>query len=771
MCMLHEEGGGATKAKLPLVAVVAALAVSPFFAQPRGSLEAQGIGVSEAWLARYDGPAGRDDVAVAMSIDATGDVYVTGSSHSAATSQDFATIEYDSAGNELWVARYNGPGNGVDLAHAIDVDTAGNVYVTGSSMGVGTHSDYVTLKYSTAGEELWMARYDGPGSGYDYAEAMALDAAGNVYVTGYSPGLGTSSDYATIKYDTSGNELWVARYNGPGDASDYAYDIAVDHTGSVYVTGASWGLGTYEDYATLKYDTSGNQLWVARYSGPTSEPTSPDIARALAVDAAGNVYITGESDAPTSYTDYATLKYDPWGNQLWVARYNGPANVHDWARAIAVDDSGNAYVTGASNGLGTAKDYATIKYDQFGSEVWVARYNGPGNWYDEAHDVAVDNSGNVYVTGESDGDYATMMYDASGNDLWVMRHEDRADRSYALAVDGAGGVYVTGASGGGSITYDYDFVTIKYITFSDSDSDGMPDLYEQAYSCLDAAVNDATTDPDADGLANLQEYRGADGIPASGDETNPCLNDTDGDGCADGEDLGSNPALGGTRDPLNPYDFYDVPVPTAFNGGTLADRDQAVSVLSDVLAVFEYAGCSDGGPANGLGREYNQDMNGDGEDDGLLYDRSAGTTWSDAPDGAITVMVDVLLVLAQSGHSCQAPPPPTPTATPTATLSPTVTPTPSTTPTPTPTPNPAAIDAAIQATADLFGVPAGSVEVISVEARDWPDTCLGLGEVGEICLPMVTPGYRITLSIPLYTPIWRTDEDGSEVRLEAVEPA
>jgi len=132
--------------------------------------------------------------------------------------------------------------------------------------------------------------------------------------------------------------------------------------------------------------------------------------------------------------------------------------------------------------------------------------------------------------------------------------------------------------------------------------------------------------------------------------------DTDNDGCADSEELGADPVLGGTRDPLDPYDFYDVPVPTAFNGGTLADRDKAVSIINDVLAVLEYTGTSDGGPPNSIGRQYNQDNNSDGEDDGLLYDRWVGATWSDAPDGAVTVIVDVLLVLAQSGHSCQAPP-------------------------------------------------------------------------------------------------------------------
>jgi len=173
------------------------------------------------------------------------------------------------------------------------------------------------------------------------------------------------------------------------------------------------------------------------------------------------------------------------------------------------------------------------------------------------------------------------------------------------------------------------------------------------------------TDADID-IKDLQFVYGRDGLvcptpvplPSPTPSPTPTVTplDSDGDGCTDEGELGANPVMGGSRDSLNPYDFYDVPVPTAFDGGTRDDRDRAISVINDVLAVLEYSGCSDGGPPNAAGRQYNQDNNGDDEDDGILYDRSVGVVWSDAPDGAITIIVDVLLVLAQSGHSCQAPP-------------------------------------------------------------------------------------------------------------------
>ncbi|MFC1508419.1 SBBP repeat-containing protein, partial [Candidatus Omnitrophota bacterium] len=113
---------------------------------------------------------------------------------------------------EEWVKRYDGPANGHDHANAIAVDSAGNVYVTGCSLGIGAplDYDYATIKYAPDGTQLWVNRYDGPGESYE----IALDSSGNVYVTGYSYGIGTDNDYATIKYDTNGTQLWVARYNG-----------------------------------------------------------------------------------------------------------------------------------------------------------------------------------------------------------------------------------------------------------------------------------------------------------------------------------------------------------------------------------------------------------------------------------------------------------------------------------------------------------------------------------------------------------------------------
>ena len=221
------------------------------------------------------------------------------------------------------------------------------------------------------GEE-WVARYNGPADSGDYARAIAVDSQGNVYVTGASYGQGTDYDYATIKYSPDGEELWVRRYNGPGNGRDDARAIAVDNQGNVYVTGKSFGGATDYDCVTIKYSPDGEELWVRRYDGRYIGRmiNTNDLAYAIAVDNQGNVYVTGAAHDTFNLRprravfDYATIKYGPNGETLWVRRYNGPFR-HDDAQAIAVHND-NVYVTGWSEGLNTSYDYATIKYSSVG---------------------------------------------------------------------------------------------------------------------------------------------------------------------------------------------------------------------------------------------------------------------------------------------------------------------------------------------------------------------------------------------------------------------
>jgi hypothetical protein len=421
---------------------------------------------SQEWVARYNGPSDSIDYAVALAVDGVGNTYVTGSSYGVGPfpDYDYTTVKYDSAGVEQWVVRYNGSGYSDDLATAIALDNAANVYVTGQSWGTGTGYDYATVKYDSAGVEQWVARYNGSGYNDDQASTVVVDDAGNVYVTGRSWDSGTGYDYATMKYNSAGVEQWVARYNGLGNDYDWAMAIAVDIMDNVCVTGKSWGTGTGYDYATVKYDSAGVEQWVVRYNGPGNED---DWATALAVDGATNVYVTGSSLGAGTYYDYTTMKYNSAGVEQWVVRYNGPGNLGDFAGEIAIDGVANIYVTGNSDGSGTNGDYGTVKYDSAGVEQWVAIYC-PSAADDWATASTVDSEGSVYVTGAgydsvTNYDYTTVRYDTAGVEQWVANYNGPGndyDWANAIAIDKEGNVYVTGRSRGLGTGFDY--ATIKY---------------------------------------------------------------------------------------------------------------------------------------------------------------------------------------------------------------------------------------------------------------------------------------------------------------------
>ena len=421
--------------------------------------------VSQQWASTYNSSGTQNDVSVAVTYDAPGNVYVTGYITLSPTNTDIVTIKYNSAGIPQWASTYSGPSGRGDVPIGIVTDDSGNVYITGSSRDALNITDYVTVKYNSAGIEQWVRRYNGPGNSFDDAYGIVIDNMDNIIVTGSSYRSSVYYDYLTIKYNPSGDSVWVARSPGAVvSTEDVARAIFADDSGNVYVTGTRISGPSANDFGTIKYDSTGNELWHSFYSSPGSYD---DIALAIAVDDSGNVFATGYIQGAGSMRNYATVKYNSSGVEQWVRTYNGPGNDWDEAYSIAVDHSGNAYVTGYSYGVGTEGDAATIKYTPAGDTSWIKRYNGPsGNGWDEGITVRTDASGNVYVAGSSyspGGDIFVIKYSSAGDSLWGFRYngpDNLNDEAKDMTIDALGNLYVTGRSN--TNTAGYDFVTIKY---------------------------------------------------------------------------------------------------------------------------------------------------------------------------------------------------------------------------------------------------------------------------------------------------------------------
>ncbi|RDV13633.1 T9SS C-terminal target domain-containing protein [Pontibacter diazotrophicus] len=390
------------------------------------------------WIQRYDAEVGgTNDVGVAVAVDAAGNSYVTGTLSSArlgAFSLGIVTIKYSPEGEALWVNEYN-VSEGFIEASDIAVDHDGGVYVTGIRYTEETHYDYITLRYEASdGEETWVSRYNGDAGYEDWANAIAVDNAGGVYVTGYSHLLDTHQEYATVRYDAAtGEESWVSRYR-PINLNHEARAIAVDSAGSVYVTGRGGG-----DIATLRYNASdGEEIWASRYEAGDDR----SAGNAIVVDNQGGVFVTGYSGG-----DYATLRYNASdGEEMWFSRYGSESFRNEYGLALAVDTRGGVYVTGSSGGT-------TIRYEASdGAYSWATDYHRFSHQSSAGTAVTVDNIGGVYVTGVNvrpggESAFSTAKYAAiDGERLWYteISGNQRYTSGNDIALDAAGNVIVTG---------------------------------------------------------------------------------------------------------------------------------------------------------------------------------------------------------------------------------------------------------------------------------------------------------------------------------------
>jgi hypothetical protein len=190
------------------------------------------------------------------------------------------------------------------------VDGSGNFYVTGQSKATNGKNDYATIKCSSAGVTLWTNFCNGIGNGDDYAYSLAVDGTGNVYVTGFMQASLQNSDYGTIKYSSAGAPLWTNLFHGASYAGNSAASLAVDGSQNVYVTGYSFGGATGFDWTTIKY------------SGPISAlPTYNKITSQILP--AGKVRLGFVGNPGTNYAlDRATSLISP----NWSPQTTNPAD-------------------------------------------------------------------------------------------------------------------------------------------------------------------------------------------------------------------------------------------------------------------------------------------------------------------------------------------------------------------------------------------------------------------------------------------------------------
>ncbi|MBX7108656.1 MAG: SBBP repeat-containing protein [Chitinophagales bacterium] len=421
------------------------------------------------WTKNYNGKGDFSDKVQDMIADAANNIYVTGYVFSPEQRKDLFTAKINAAGTTLWYKTYDFS-LADDEGKAITLDTSGNVYVCGNSIGNGTSDDYITIKYDALGNMIWSARYNFVNEA-DVATSISVNAAnGNVFVTGYSDANSTASvtnyDIATVKYSSIGNENAVVRYNGSGNGIDRGVRIIVNGNSS-YVTGKTWNGSDY-DIVTIKYNGSLSQQWASVYAGNGLLDDEPRDM--IQENVTGDLFVAGNTGTVASGDNYLTLRYKNAGALQWSSSYNGTGNSTDRAYGVVTVADG-VFVTGRSAPAAGADsaDIVTVRYDKLtGTQSWINRYNGAAAGTDRGNAITADAGGNIFVTGESIGafsgsDYVTLLYDATGNRKWEARYNgtgNNEDVPRCIVADASGYVYVSGYATG--TTSGFDATTLKY---------------------------------------------------------------------------------------------------------------------------------------------------------------------------------------------------------------------------------------------------------------------------------------------------------------------
>jgi hypothetical protein len=420
-----------------------------------------------------------------------------------------------------WQWAVRGGGSSYDEGLGIAIDSQGNQYITGVFEGTATfgtitltsqgQEDIFVAKLDPYGSWLWVQRAGGNDDN-DLGLSIAVDSDGNSYVTGGFVGSANfggltllacgEQDIFVAKLDTSGNWLWAVQAGGIND--DRGDGIALDSAGCVIVTGGFMGSANFglcalssaggTDIFVAKLDGTGNWFWAVRAGS-----ADPSYSNCIALDGSDNAYLTGffcNSIAFGNYTltssgqyDVFAAKLDPTGNWLWAVRAGG--SNEDNGYGIAVDSTGNAYLTGYFYGMAYFGPYTlsasgdtsifAAKLDPAGGWIWAVQAGGLS--YDEGYSITLDSTGNAYLTGNvfTPASFGSITLTSSAvNDIFAAKLEWFGDWQWAvsagvthnyqnaiildsnIAVDTAGNTYLAGGFVGSAAFGTYTLTSNEY---------------------------------------------------------------------------------------------------------------------------------------------------------------------------------------------------------------------------------------------------------------------------------------------------------------------
>lgn len=416
------------------------------------------------WEKTVNGTINNEDYFTKSAVDDSGNVYLTGTIYNSTSGRDIICRKYSSSGDLLWQNDYSSvTPDGQDGGTAI-LYKDGYVYTTGDVETSFNVKDIIVMKRDAAtGSLVWSKTYNGTGNGNDHVSSLTLDNAGNIYICGMSRNNTTDFDILIVKYNNSGGFQWD--FTGGGSGFDRGIDIITDNSGNVFACGTDVTSNVFSEIVTFKFQPDGTQMMQEYLDNGID---SNDVAVNITIDAQGNVYTAGNVETLNQGVNIVLVKYNNAGMQQWVRYYNAASNGYDAVRDMKIDASGNIYMAGFSYSTVSNYDYITIKYNSAGTFLWAARYIGDYLTGDNvATGIALDGSGNIYVTGGSresaaGSDITTLKYNNAGSMIWAMKQNGSTNTSYhengrCISVDNINNVFVAGVNDAS------DGVVFKYV--------------------------------------------------------------------------------------------------------------------------------------------------------------------------------------------------------------------------------------------------------------------------------------------------------------------
>lgn len=437
------------------------------------------------WVNRYNGPGNSFDIVSKSIIDKYNNIYVYGSSVGMGTLTDMTVIKYSNGGKEIWTARYNGTGNGTDQINSACLDKLDNFFITGFTSDSSSTINLTTVKYDSAGKIIWMKIFHDNSFLSSYGQDVAIDTLGNVLICGaVRDKIDGRYKIIYIGYSNDGNTLGKIVINENGEGDDAPVKIRIDNINNVIIAGSANTNPNNKDLFLIKFGSSFNLLWTKSINGTSN---TDDYTSDIILDENNNIYLCGSINNNFTSSDYYYTKINPYGMTVWEGYYNGNGNYADIPSSISIDSLKNTYITGYvfSDSAFGSEDMLTLKISPGGVKIWEAQYNGLANGIDLGNSITTDNSGNVYVGGATERGFtqttfALLKYNSSGILQWFIDYEGASvceDFVYNVKLDIANNIYATGISLGEGT--DYDFTTIKYsqTTGVNSISQITPDKY------------------------------------------------------------------------------------------------------------------------------------------------------------------------------------------------------------------------------------------------------------------------------------------------------